>query len=365
MKYLLVIAALFFSLTGMLMGQEEKPPEKAPEAPAQSKIKTNLYLQGSWFDNTEDLFGRTSDLRYFNAKDNAIDLDMAQIWIIKDPLVKNLGFDVKLTAGEYGKLIHARGLGAPDDSFDLTSCWANYTFPVGKGLLFGAGKMETYFGAESYIAWKDPNFSRSFLCCYAQPITHTGIKMAYPFSDALKVNAFVVQGWDNYLDNNSAKSLGFSLEAYPSESVAMYFNAMTGPEQTDNNDSVRTLFDWVGAFKLSKKLSLLCNYDYGSEQNTPDDGTTSTWDGFSLIGVYEFTDKFSIAVRGETFNDNGGSRTGATQNIKEFTITPQFKVGKNMIIRPEYRYDWSNVNGFCNGTKNNQTTYGIGVMMLF
>ena len=81
---------------------------------------------------------------------------------------------------------------------------------------------------------------------------------------------------------------------------------------------------------------------------------------------YDFSDLFGIAVRGEYFNDADGVRTGVDQKVKEITITPEFRVAKNLIIRPEYRHDWSNKKVFdsrhTNGTKKSQDTIALGVM---
>ena len=81
---------------------------------------------------------------------------------------------------------------------------------------------------------------------------------------------------------------------------------------------------------------------------------------------YDFTDWFSASIRGEYFNDKDGVRTGIPQKLKEITIIPEFKVAKNLLVRPEYRHDWSNRNGFdskhASFNKKNQDTIAIGVM---
>jgi hypothetical protein len=55
-----------------------------------------------------------------------------------------------------------------------------------------------------------------------------------------------------------------------------------------------------------------------------------------------------------------------TQKLKEITITPEFRVAKNLLVRPEYRHDWSDRNAFDSAhasfNKKSQDTIAIGVM---
>jgi maltoporin len=73
-----------------------------------------------------------------------------------------------------------------------------------------------------------------------------------------------------------------------------------------------------------------------------------------------------MAVRGEYFNDKDGVRTGIAQELKEITLTADFKIAKNLLVRPEYRHDWSDKNAF--DSKHNlldsksQDTIALGVM---
>ena len=59
-------------------------------------------------------------------------------------------------------------------------------------------------------------------------------------------------------------------------------------------------------------------------------------------------------------------RTGIPQKLKEVTITPEFRIVKNLLLRPEYRHDWSNKEAFDSHhmtfDKKIQDTLAIGVM---
>jgi len=60
-----------------------------------------------------------------------------------------------------------------------------------------------------------------------------------------------------------------------------------------------------------------------------------------------------------------GARTGVAQELKEITLTPEFKVKgvkyiDGLIVRPEYRHDWSDKASF--GGRSSQDVFGVSMM---
>lgn len=342
-------------------------------------IKRNLgfsmYFQGGYTYNPTMPPDQLNTYRVFDQKANSFTLDLVQLIFAKDAAKSSIGYKVKLSAGETAKYIHSAGLGAPgpgetSSPFDLTEAYVSYLAPLGNGLKFSFGKWATYFGAEVIEAKDDANYSRSFLFNYAIPFTHTGVKADYAFSDAFTVGVHAVNGWDNSTDNNDGKSLGVSLGVTPSESVAMMFNAMRGPEQANNDNNVRTMLDWVGTIKPVKGLALILNYDYGAEENAiepnPGQFENARWYGFAGIIKVDTSESTSIAVRGEVFKDPQGYRTGVAQSLKEVTFTPEFRLADGLIVRPEYRRDWSGAKVFRQGVEESdakhQDTVSLSMM---
>ena len=189
----------------------------------------------------------------------------------------------------------------------------------------------------------------------------------YAFSKAFSTSLYLVNGWDVTNDNNKGKTVGASFGFTPIEPLSLTFNFMYGPEQPNNNSNNRFLFDWIGAFKATKKLTFMANIDYAHEDNDPlNSGKDSQWYGVAAYAKYEFNDFFSASIRGEYFNDKNGVRTGIAQELKEITLTPEFKVAKNLLLRPEYRHDWSDRKGFdskhATFDQKNQDTIALGVM---
>jgi hypothetical protein len=322
----------------------------------------SIYLQGGYNYNFNGPTSGLNDQRIFDQKANSFMLDLAQIVFAKDPATGTIGFKLKLSAGETAKYIHSTGLGASNNDlpFDMTEAYISYVAPLGKGIRFDFGKMATFIGAEVIEAKDNVNYSRSFLFNYAEPLTHTGLKVSYNVTDTLSTAIFALNGWDNSSDNNKGKSYGASIGFAPADAFSTSVNVISGPEQANNNSNYRTLVDLVATIKPIKPLTISLNYDYGYEANAQATGGAH-WSGVSAIAKVDITDAHSVALRGEYFRDDDGFRTATAQHLKEVTLTWETKLAGGLILRPEYRHDWSNRATF-DSTKKQQDTLALGVM---
>ncbi|HTP04229.1 MAG TPA: porin [Nitrospirota bacterium] len=397
LKLGLAIFCAVATMSSAAFAEDAKPAAPAISADDLKKaLGLSIYLQAGYtYNGNAGTVGGESeqnDYRVFDHKANSFTLDLAQIVFVKDPALGNAGYKLKLSAGETAKWIHSRGLsGAPltspqagegTDSFDVTEAYISYNAAVGKGLRFDLGKFATFFGAEVIEAIDNPNYSRSFLFNYAIPFTHTGLKASYALSDTLSAAVYLVNGWDDSTDNNRGKSYGVSVTYAPAELFSLIVNGMTGPEQDEqgvnaptvgsSSSNTRNMLDIIATIKPIKPLAIILNYDDGREDNVP--GTLlpsgisgdAKWDGLAGIIKYDFNDTYSLAVRGEYFDDKDGFRTGMVQKLKEVTVTPEIRLNGGVILRPEYRHDTSDKTSFdiVNGaaTKKSQDTIALGAM---
>ncbi|MFL5478003.1 MAG: outer membrane beta-barrel protein, partial [Gemmatimonadaceae bacterium] len=215
------------------------------------------------------------------------------------------------------------------------------------------------------------NYSRSILFGYAIPFTHTGVKASYAFSSKLAGMVEVVNGWDLVHDNNRAKSVGAQLTLTPVAPLSVFLNWIGGAELANDNHSRRNVFDIAATLKPTSILTLGVNGDYGMEggtsQVTP--GADAKWMGIAGYATVAATTKFSIALRGETFHDDGGTRLGTTTKatLSEFTITPAYKFTNHVVLRGEARFDKANQPILADrGTFNdNQKTLGINFIIVY
>ncbi len=349
---------------------DDATPAPKPAGTSLDDIKKllglSIYLQGGYTYNFKDPSSGENELRIFDHKANSFTFDLGQVMFNKDADTGGIGYRLKLSAGETAKFIHAAGLGKTDDAFDLTEACIDYIAPLGRGLKLQFGKFVTMHGAEVIEAKDDMNYSRGLLFNFAIPFTHTGLMVGYPFSDKVSANFYVVNGWDNFSEDvGSSKTLGLTVNYSPADQISFVENLMNGREVVVSGSGVRTnrfLSDTVITVKPIKNLTFVVNGDYATQSRAAADGSDAKWYGIAGYAKYDFYDFFSGTVRAEYFNDKDGFRTGVAQKAKEITLTPEFKVAKAIIVRPEYRHDWSDKEFFDSGRKKNQDTIALGVM---
>jgi len=205
-------------------------------------------------------------------------------------------------------------------------------------------------------------------------------------------------GWDDLQDTNGSKTIEAGATYAPlknlSFAAAGYFGneqlcgsscGGTGqPSASASPGGYRGLFDLIGTYNATEKLTFILNYDYGWQDNAgalntvtvapfdADGNGTATWNGIAGYANYQFTDQWRGSVRLEYFNDRDGYRTGVKQQWKEMTYTMAYLPNKNIELRGEYRYDRSNGNSpfgaFQNSSgvpTNNQYSFALEALFKF
>lgn len=362
----------------------QDPPQPPPAPPWYQGLSFNAFLSTSYSVNANRPASRTNQLRVFDFDDASVKVDVLELVLQKGATRPNeFGFRIDLAAGaSIPRIIASSGLFRDDNGkagdFDVHQAFMTYIAPAGRGLKIDVGKFTTHFGyevIEGYDGYND-NFSRSFLFGYAEPATHTGVRLSYPLSDTVGVQLHVVNGWDNVRDNNRGKSFGAQLAFTPGSRSSLYANYMVGPEQADNNSNLRQLINFDGSFKAGDRVTLAFNIDVGREAGVPVVTSTGagtvpidvSWKGFIGYGRFTASPRFAFIVRGEVFDDADGARTGVVQVLKELTLTPEFRLHPRFIVRGEVRRDWSDAAVFeahAGGMTSRQTTVAINTMFVF
>ena len=336
-------------------------------------IQANAFASFGYINNLNQPQSQGIGLRFFDNRANTFSVDMAEVVLQKAVANRgDAGFRIDVVAGTFAGLEQSAGLNLGDNA-DLQQAFVSYIAPIGTGLRFDAGKFVTHMGyelIEGYDGYND-NYSRSLLFNYAIPLTHTGVKASYSPSSKVSLMAMIANGWDVAIDNNASKTFGAQLAIKPIDPVAFYVNYVGGPENADDNSSVRHVVDLVGTVTVNPMLSLGVNADFGTEQGTSvvTPGGDATWNGFAGYAKISTSSPFSLGLRAETFKDNGGTRLGLGKaRVNEFTVTPAFKFGNNFVLRAEGRFDSSDVLPFENDkgiAKKGQGTIGLNAIWVY
>ncbi len=312
------------------------------------ELAVNAFVSTAYIYNTNRPATGTNSYHVFDFNDNSFNLDVAELVVQIAPSKPNdAGFRVDFTAGNSIPQI-AKSQDQTVAQFDLQQAFVSYIAPIGSGLRFDVGKYITHMGyevIEGYDGYND-NYSRSLLFGYAIPFTHTGVKASYAFSSQVTAMVGVVNGWDLVRDDNRSKSVGAQLALTPIAPLSVFLNWIGGPELARDNHTNRNVFDVAGIFRATKALTLGVNGDYGKENGTSvvSPGSDAIWKGIAGYATLALTDKFSVALRGETFHDDGGVRLGTTTKgtLSEVTFTPAYKFTDHVLLRGEARYDKAN-----------------------
>ena len=314
--------------------------------------------------NSNQPASRTTAFRNFDINSGQFGLNMIELVADKAPdaAASRVGYHVALGFGQAMNAVNYNELG-----FDqyLKEGYLEYLAPVGKGLQINVGKFVTPAGGEVIETKDNWNYSRGLLFTLAIPYFHFGASAKYAFNPKFALTGYLVNGWNNSVDNNSGKTTGFSAAWTPNSKFGVVQNYLVGPEQNDENKDFRHLFDTVVTYSPNSKVSFMANYDYG--QDHPG-GVSAHWSGIAGYIKYAPNDKWALATRGEYFSDNGGNETGQTQKLSEFTFTLQRMLASKLMTRLEFRRDMSDQNVFpdhLTGLQDSQNTLTLGMVYAF
>ena len=332
-------------------------------------MSMNVFLSAGYSYNLNNPDSRKNQFRIFDFDDNSIKVDVVEIVLKRDANNFNdVGFRMDLTAGSsIPKVARSGGLNIGD--LDFHQMYLSYIAAVGNGLRLDFGKFVTHMGYElidGYDGYND-NQTRSFLFGYTIPYTHTGVRIGYSFVENISAMLMIVNGWDNAIDNNKSKTVCGQIAITPTNGLNLFANMSYGPEKDNNNSDNRSAFDFVGVYAVNDLLTLGTNIDYGSEPRATTTGTDASWFGFAGYLRFNISKCFSLALRGEQFDDKEGVRTGTIQKLREVTITPEFKPADHFSVRGDFRMDKSDKKVFEKGIDltDTQTTVGVSVLYYF
>jgi hypothetical protein len=336
-------------------------------------LAVNAFVSTAYEYNANRPTTGTNSYRVFDFNDNSFNLDVAEVVVqIAATKPNDAGFRVDFAAGNSIPQI-TKTQDQTAAQFDLQQAFASFIAPLGSGLRFDVGKYVTHMGyelIEGYDGYND-NYSRSILFGYAIPFTHTGVKASYSFSSKVAAMVEVVNGWDLLRDNNHSKSLGAQLTLTPVSPLTVLLNWVGGPELANDNHTKRNVFDFVTILKATSWLTLGLNGDYGTEDGTSrvNLGSDAIWKGIAGYAVIAPTERFSVALRGETFHDDGGARLGTDTRavLSEGSLTPTYKFTSHVLVRGEVRFDKANQPILARrGTlSDKQTTVGANVIFVY
>lgn len=364
-RAIFAVAVLVVCVAAPVAAQTPAPQDQARDSATLSffrRVEVSGFVDGYYGYNFNKPDGRKAGPeRTFDAQHDSFSLNLAELALEKKPSADSRGgFRLDLDYGPTAETVKAAEPGGTQIFRNIGQAYVSYLAPAGKGLQFDFGEFVTPTGNEVIKTGGNWNYSRSLLFTLAIPFYHMGVRTTYSFNDRVSLAGFVVNGWNNIVDNNTRKTVGVQAAVKPVKALTVTETYLGGAEQSNTTDW-RHLADTVAAFTLTPKLSLAGNYDYGQDKES---GATVKWQGVAGYLRYQPIEWLAFSPRAEYYNDREGFTSGMAQKIKEVTVTTQLKHKDGLDMRIEYRRDFSDIPFFVKNTRNSthQNTFTIGLL---
>ena len=318
---------------------------------------------GGWFsagftEESTGLFNTTPD-----------SFSLGQAWLFAEKAAdgsNGLDFGWRFD-GVYGvDAPDTQSFGNPGPTFDLNPSFTRggqfgWAIPQAYGELASGkwnvkvGHFYTLVGYEVVTAPDNFFFSHSITSFNTEPFTHTGAIATYEVSDNFTLYGGWTAGWDSGFDFGAGSNFlgGFSSQLNDRTSLT-YITTFGdfGLRSAGNDDaySHSIVFDTA----LTDRLQWVVQSDLLRIDSTGEDNV-----GLNQYLIYSINDCTSIGTRVEWwkadevtgFAPHGGvfPAGGGSHSYYEATFGVNRRLASNLLIRPEYRVDWSPALGYSEG----------------
>lgn len=209
------------------------------------------------------------------------------------------------------------------------------------------GMFATHIGTESFLP-KNNDLSSTAVATYNEPFYQGGAKLSYEGSEKYDLQFWVINGYNLFLDDNKAKSVGLLFTYNFSESLSLTYTNLFGRESADGAKSqIRTYHNAYMNGQLTKKLKLTVGVDVGTQTNsslTSANGSATMFNALATLR-YQMTPKLSMTGRYEIFRDEHGFISGLPIStvskgleLDGYTLGAEYKPNPNSYMRAETRY---------------------------
>jgi len=278
--------------------------------------------------------------------------------------------NLALAAGTYMNANYAAETGVLKNIFEAN---AGLKISRKKNLWVDAGIFSSHIGFESAVSKDCWTLTRSMLADNS-PYFESGAKLTYT-SDNNKwvVSGLVLDGWQRIkrVDANSLMSYGTQLQFKPDANITLNYSTFIGTDKPDSARLWRYFHNVYGIFNVTSKFGITAGFDIGSEQRAKGSSKMNTWYSPVLILKYAVNDKWTVAARGEYYDDRNGviiaSGTPDGFRTAGFSFNADYAPISNAVIRLEIRRLNSKNEVFTkgNGVSNSNTFVTSSIAVSF
>ncbi|MEO7298839.1 MAG: outer membrane beta-barrel protein [Verrucomicrobiota bacterium] len=237
------------------------------------------------------------------------------------------------------------GSGATLSDFGIKQAYVALRAPVGNGLDFKLGVFDSPIGYESFVGYRNPNYTRSYGYTL-EPTEHTGVLASYQVNDVFAFSAGVANTLNAGINarstrSESSKAYMASLTITAPESAgvlagsAFYAGIVDGFGSAEENQTTV----YLGATIATPVAGLKLGAAYDQAYHLGGLVSHGYADSIGLYASFQATEKLSIHARGEYAKVD--PLFGTHARVLGLTGTVQYDLWANVISRFEVRWDHS------------------------
>ena len=214
-----------------------------------------------------------------------------------------------------GTTARGRNIGVQNLRY-IREATAGYHFDVLKGINVEGGIFMSYIGLESFLLAENWNYTRSVVCEHT-PFYFQGMRVQIFPSDRVKIEPWVMNGWQTYGKWNLAPAAGVAVRWSPSESLTLLANFYAGSDSQGIPDRVRfhndhsailKYYDSPNSFftKAAVSINNHIGFESGGNVNGEDlpGPDRAHMVGTALVNRVWFShDQLALSVRPEVFSN--------------------------------------------------------------
>jgi hypothetical protein len=367
------------------------------EADFLQSITINAMLDTYYEYNFNQPIGRVNLLRAYDVSANNFSLSQADLIRESAPDMsadKRYGMRIDLQYGQASQTLQGNPANElrPEIYRNIYQAYGSYWVPINGSLLtLDFGKWASSLGIEGNYTMDQMNYSRSYWFDYL-PFYHSGLRVNYRVDDRLTLRYWITNGTQQTEAFNNFKDqlLGFTLQPTPSVSWTLSYYLgqehpdvvyITHPGPGDQNLPMQQgtafrpivnaptghlrIIDTYVTWHATPALTLAAEADYVIDRLYSYSPAQHVAGG-AVYGRYQFTPRFALAARAEYLADPYGLYSGVGQYLNEATLTTEYKVADEFLIRGEWRRDASSRPYFLTDTlgvlASSQDTLGVGLV---
>lgn len=275
---------------------------------------------------------------YSHNRNNEVDVNLAFIKASYETDV--IRANIALATGTYMNANYAAESGVLKNIYE-----ANVGFKISKSknLWIDAGIFPSHIGFESAVGKDNWTLTRS-IAAENSPYFETGAKITYTSKNKKWfMSGLFLNGWQRIQrpDGNSTPAFGHQIIFTPNEKLTINSSSFIGNDKADSIRQMRYFHNLYAIYQISNKIGVRVGFDIGAEQKQKESSNYNTWFTPVVIAKYSISEKFSMAVRGEYYQDKKGViiATETENGFRTFgySLNADYHILPNLVWRTEVR----------------------------